>query len=77
VVEKNKITPDHLQFYNQILNGVSGFIIYHFAIKLTDVNLIETPYSDNEHEDSDENNNSKRPSNSCNQSPPKKKLKAT
>ena len=67
-----------MQFYNQILNGVSGYIIYHFAIKLTDVNLIETPYSDNEQEEIDENNNNrKRPSNSFNQSPPKKMFKTT
>ena len=80
---KNPPSIEHLQFYNQILNGVSGFIIYHFAIKSTDVNLLESNnLSDNEFEDSDNgrNSNSKKtssPSSSPDStSPPLKKFKA-
>ena len=69
---KTEITPEHFQFYHQILNGVSGFIIYHFAYELVDTNLLE---DNNEDEDIEITSSGKRPCTSKSQCPSPKKLK--
>ena len=53
---KNEITPEHFQFYHQILNGVSGFIIYHFAYELVDTNLLEDNDEEVDGDDGDDDN---------------------
>jgi hypothetical protein len=71
---KNEITPEHFQFYHQILNGVSGFIIYHFAYEMVDTNFLEDNNHDNN--DGDDNESSgKRPCTSKSQGSPPKKSK--